>query len=297
MTRSRHEHRRRGGARLRPVGTLLAGLTLLVAACAPAGEAPAGEAEPRRIVAVAPGVVETLFELGLGERVVGVGDHVEWPPEAADRPRIGGLYDPRLELVASLEPDLAVLLPGEAELARRVRRLGVEVLTVRLDTLADVPEAMRAIAGRCGVPAAGERLAREWEEALAPRPLPDPPRVLLTLDRQSGRLGGVLVVGPGNFLHELLARLGADNVFADAPIPYPEVGLEPILARAPEAIVELQSREPDAATAERLRGDWRRFPELPAVRDGRLEIVAGSHVLLPGPRLPRLYGELAEALR
>jgi ABC-type hemin transport system substrate-binding protein len=56
-----------------------------------------GPAEtPQRIVAIAPSVTEMLFELGLGDRVVGVGDYTRWPPEATARPKLGGLFDSRL---------------------------------------------------------------------------------------------------------------------------------------------------------------------------------------------------------
>src|SRR6185295_15604866 len=92
--------------------------------------APPARPLPRRIVAVAPSAVELLFALGLGDRVVGVGDHVAWPPAATELPRLGGLLDPRLETVATLRPDLAVLLPSERELGERLAALGVEGLVV-----------------------------------------------------------------------------------------------------------------------------------------------------------------------
>ena len=270
---------------------------LLALACATDPEPTEPPAEPRRIVAVAPAISEILFALGLGERVVAVGDYAEWPPEVRELPRLGGLHDPRLELAASLEPDLAVLLPNEEELARRLRHLGVEVLTVPLETVDDIPRAVRRIAARSGVPERGESVAGELEERLAPRPLPDAPRVLLTIGREPGRLSGILTAGPGNFLDELLARLGARNLFADSPISYPEVGLEEILARRPEAIVELHPEELPEVAIERLRADWRRMAELPAVEGERIHVLTGSHTVLPGPRLPLLYEALEEALR
>ncbi len=276
------------------IAAALAAALALSAACR--GPASAPEASPRRIVAVAPSLTEILFALDLGDRVVAVGDYSRWPPEVESKPRVGGLYDPRLETIVALEPDLAVMLPSEAELASKLAGLGIEVLTVPSETVDDVGRAIRRIAGRCGVAAAGEELAARFERELAPDPLPGAPAVLLSVARERGRLADVLVAGPGTFLDELTARLGAVNVFADAPIPYPQVGIEEILERRPRAIVELAPEPLGEHEARDLARDWERLDGLPAVAAGCVAVVAGEHTVLPGPRLPRLYRELRAAL-
>src|SRR5437763_349002 len=86
------------------VVALVAGAVVAAATGAPgrgAAHVAAGTAaSPQRIIAVAPSAAELLFALGLGHRVVGVGEYVAWPPEARRLPRLGGLLDPRLETVA-----------------------------------------------------------------------------------------------------------------------------------------------------------------------------------------------------
>ncbi|HEX3127506.1 MAG TPA: ABC transporter substrate-binding protein, partial [Thermoanaerobaculia bacterium] len=157
---------------------------------------PKGPAVPRRIVALAPNLSETLFALGLGDRVVGVGDFSTWPPEAADKPRLGGLFDANLERIVSLKPDLAVLLPSEKDLAAKLQPLGIEVLTIPNESLADIEKSFTTVADRCGVPDAGARLTADWRTGLAPRPVPGKPRVVISVGRQEGRLADVLVAGP-----------------------------------------------------------------------------------------------------
>lgn len=282
---------------LRGVQRVRAALGALLLAAACGGAERAAGPQPRRIVAVAPSVVEILFALGLGERVVGVGEYARWPPAVEGLPRIGGLYDARLETIVALEPDLAVLIASERDLRDRLRGLGIEVLVVESETLADVEEAIGIIAARAGAVDAGRRLIEEWRRELAPRRLPGAPRVALTLTRPAGRLGDVLVAGPGTFLDELLRRLGAENAFADAPLLYPQVGAEEFLRRQPRVIVELQPEELPAGRAAALIDDWQALPELEAVASGCVRVVAGDHVLLPGPRVGRLYRELEEAIR
>lgn len=262
----------------------------------PASEAPSA-GTCRRVIALAPSLVETLFALGLGDRVVGVGDYSTWPPEVKDKPRLGGLFNPNLERILSLKPDLAVLIPSEGDLSAKLAPLGIDTLVVRNESLAEVEESFHTIARRCGVPEAGERLAAEWRAGLAPEPLAGPPlRVMLSVGRQAGRLGDMVVAGQGTSLDELLVRLGAENAFADAPGLYPQIGLEEVVGRAPDVIVELRVDPPSQELAASLRDDWQALGEIPAVRNGRVEIIAGDYTLIPGPRLPRLYREMRAAL-
>jgi iron complex transport system substrate-binding protein len=251
---------------------------------------------PQRIVALAPNLSETLFALGLGDRVAGVGDYSIWPPEAARKPRLGGLFDANLERIVSLKPDLAVLLPSEKDLATKLQPLGVEVLTVPNETLADVERSFTTIGERCGVPGAGARLAAEWRAGLAPLPIPQRLKVVLSVGRQEGRLADVLVAGPGTFYQELLDRLGAENVFADAPVRYPKVSLEELVARAPDVILEMRAEEVAPDAARQLVRDWDQLGNIPAVRNGRVRILSGDWTAIPGPRLPKLYAELRKAL-
>jgi len=256
---------------------------------------------PQRIVALAPNLVETLFALGLGDRVVGVGDYATWPPEAREKARLGGLFDANLERIVSLKPDLAVLLPSEKDLTDQLKPLGVETLIVPNETLADIERSFTLVAQRCGVRQEGERLAAELRAALAPRAVPGAkagkPKVLISAGRQEGRLADILVAGPDTFYQELLDRLGAVNVFADAPVRYPKVSLEEVVARAPDVILELRGQDLSPEVTRQLVTDWNQLGDVPAVRNGRVRVLAGDYTVVPGPRLPQLYIEMWSALQ
>lgn len=274
-------------------------LVLLLVSCGDRSSQPTVRGRstvPQRIVALAPNLTETLFALGLGDRVVGVGDYSTWPPEAARKPHLGGLFNANLEGIVALHPDLVVLLPSQRDLADKLAPLGIDSLIVEGESLADVERSFSVIAKRCGVPEAGERLTAEWRAGLAPRPIPGHPKVLLSVGRAEGKLADVLVAGPGTFLDELLTRMGGVNVFADAKIRYPKVSLEEVVARAPDFILELSSDPVSPEAARKLAADWSRLGDLPAVRTGRIAVIGGDYTVIPGPRLPRLYREMRAAL-
>jgi iron complex transport system substrate-binding protein len=251
------------------------------------------KAVPERIVAVAPGIVEILFALDLDARVVGVGNYAHWPPEVEALPRIGGLYDPRFETIATLEPDLALLVPSEAELALALERLGVEVMIVPHESLADLDQAIALIAERAGVAERGEGVIAELRRGLVSRPEPLEARVLLSVARQPGRAGEIYAAGPNTFLGELLSRLGATNAVSGFEQLYPRLGFEEAVVRVPDVVLELQP-EPLVSEDE---GAWARdWHEVAGESGPCVAIVAGSHVLLPGPRVVELYRDLEAAL-
>jgi len=282
---------------------LAALVTLLIIGCGKASDSRTGVSDKKttepcqRIIALAPNLGEMVFALGLEDRLVGVGDYTLWPPAAQDLPRLGGLINPNLEGMISLQPDLAILLPSEDDVARQLRRVEVDSLIVPSETLEDIQAAARSIASRCDVPEAGEQLAAELAADLAPSDIGHGRSVLITVGRSPGRPAELLAAGPGTFLDQLIRRTGATNVMGDAPALYPQVSLEEVLGRGPNVIFELRATEPTEEEHRRLLEDWQAFPELPAVRNEQIHIIAGDWTVIPGPRLPKLYAAMVESLQ
>ena len=67
------------------------------------------ETTPQRIIPMAPNIVETVFALGAGDRVAGVSSYTIYPPEATEKPEVGALFDPNLERIVALDPDLIII--------------------------------------------------------------------------------------------------------------------------------------------------------------------------------------------
>src|SRR5215472_6506710 len=63
---------------------------------------------PRRVVALAPSITETIYSVGAGDAVVGVTDFTDWPVEATHRPSVGGIVNPPIEKLVSLRPDVVL---------------------------------------------------------------------------------------------------------------------------------------------------------------------------------------------
>ena len=133
----------------------------------PPAAPPAPDGPPRRIVSMAPSITETLFALGLGDRVVGTTSYCNHPPEAREKPRIGGFHDPNFEAVVALRPDLVVTLVEQQSARDALAILGIPVATVSHQTIDGILESIPALGDACGVQPRAEALAGELRARLA----------------------------------------------------------------------------------------------------------------------------------
>jgi iron complex transport system substrate-binding protein len=286
-------------AHLRLAALAAAGLV----ACHPVGDRPgravvvddAGDTlridQPaRRIVSLNPTTTELLFALGAGDRLVGRTDACDYPAAAAGVASVGGWLPPNVEAVAARSPDLVVLYSGptNAAAATRLRSLGIAVLALRTDHLADVPRVARLLGRVVGAVPAADSLARSFETALdALRRSADPSRapgvVLLAWDQP------LIVLGGGSFVSELVELAGARNVFDDLPLASAPVTLESVVARDPLAIVTVGAMTADFPS----RPEWQ---AVRAVRRHRLLTLTQSAFNRPSPRAPAAIAVLRHRL-
>ncbi len=249
-------------------------------------------AAPRRIVSLVPSVTEVLFAVGLGERVAGVTRFCDYPPEARGKPQVGGYSDPSVEALVGLRPDLVFAAADSTPraLVQRLEGLGVAVYVIYPKDVASAVAAVGEVARVAGAPGPGEALAARLEAsvtrvaaAVAGRPRP---RVVLGV-----MLKPLVVVAPGTLGDDLIRLAGGTNAVPKGSAPYPTWGPEALLAADPEVvIVTPHPGEPDPT------GAVKAWPELRAVRSGRVVSVEADWVHRPGPRLVQGLEALARAL-
>ncbi|MGH7528579.1 MAG: ABC transporter substrate-binding protein, partial [Gemmatimonadales bacterium] len=245
-----------------------------------------------RIVSLNPVTTEILFAIGAGRRVVGRTASCDYPAEATRIPSVGGGFPPSVEAVLARRPDLVILYhnPGNAAAAARFAALGIAVLRIRTDHLADVPRAARLLGVLTGAGPAADSVARrfqlglERERAVTGRGRPERPPVLILAWDQP-----VIALGAGSFLSELVELAGGRNIFADVPSPSVPATLEAIVARRPSAVITA-----GVATGTLTgRPEWR---TVRAVRDRQLIPLTESVFNRPSPRAPEAIRALRRRL-
>jgi iron complex transport system substrate-binding protein len=241
-----------------------------------------------RLVSLSPSATEILFAIGAGEWLVGVDDFSNFPAAAKELERLGS-FTPDLERIVAMEPDLVVAAEiVSSEIVEQLTTAGVSVWIVDSPDVRGVAESIRRLGGALRRESTAEAVATDLEGRLERlieivAGLTDRPRVFYELDASDPMKP--FTVGPGNFVNDLLTLAGAANVFADASVPFPQVGFELILARDPELIILADGAFGITAESVKGRTGW---DALSAVRDDRiLEVTPelSDMISRPGPRI------------
>jgi iron complex transport system substrate-binding protein len=273
------------------------GITRAEADCPP----PPTSVAPQRIVSLVPALTEMVFAMGAGDRLIAVSSYDRDPPEVRALPRVGALLDPDVERIIAMRADLVLLYGSQTDLMTQLARAAIPYYEYRHGGLAGVTATIRSLGLRIGASARATTLAAAIEARIAGLRRRTAgghkPRTLLIFGRDGGTLRNIYASGGVGFLHDMLEAAGGANVFADVGSESVQASSELILARAPEVIIELQpSADPTAPATNRDIGAWRGLASLPAVRQGRVHVLAGRWHVVPGPRVADTAAALAAIL-
>jgi len=241
---------------------------------------------PRRIVALAPSITEILYSLGLGERVVGVTQFSSYPPEAAQKPKVGSYVNLNPERIIGLSPDLVI---GTADgnpppVVRLLERVDIQVFVLNPRNIRQIIEALVRVGKLCGVRdralVLADGLTRRVDAIIAKTANRAKPVVFLQVN-----LKPVIAANGNTFLSDLIRLAGGVNMTRDEPVTYPRIGLEAVIRGRPEVIL-ISSMDRDGAFEE-ARQQWLNWTLIPAVKNGHVYLVDSNLTDRPSPRIIR----------
>ncbi len=250
-----------------------------------------------RLVSLAPSITEIVYELGQGDRLVGVTRFCVHPPDARKKPQIGGYYDPNYEAVTAARPDLVLTVVEQEEVRTELRKLGLKTVTVDQTTVPNILSSVLEIGKACGVPEKAAALHDRLQsrlKAIGTRTANRPkPRVLVSISRMSGdmALNRITVCGRQGYFEELIRLAGGTNAF-EGEIAFPALSAEGVLETRPDVIIDLwPDLKEKGGDLEAVRKQWGGIPGLKA----RVEVIGESYAMIPGPRVVLLLDDLARA--
>jgi iron complex transport system substrate-binding protein len=89
------------------------------------------ESEPEKVVSVAPNLTELMYELGAEDKLVGRSDYCDYPAEVVDIPSVGTIYEPNIETIIEMEPDVVIVSTHfDDDNTAKLTELGIPVVTL-----------------------------------------------------------------------------------------------------------------------------------------------------------------------
>jgi len=233
---------------------------------------------PQRIVSLAPSNTEILFALGLGDKVVGVTDWCDYPPEALEKEKVGSYDTPNIEKIITLNPDLVLVAYGTTmDVINNLVGLGLTVFGIKTTDLDDLLNDIRRVGEITDKELEAQVLTSEMAVGIQAvtdqtEELEQRPRVFYIVWHDP-----LWTAGSGTFIHELIEKAGGVNICQDIT-GYATITLEEVVASDPEIIIASEWSFEWASNATELQSTN-------ASQEGRIYQGDDDLVQRPGPRL------------
>ena len=239
---------------------------------------------PQRIISLAPGITETLYALGLDDKIAGVTTFCDWPAAARTRPKIGGFTNPSIEKIVSLKPDLIIATAdgNRKDTVLQLEKLG---LPVYVTNPSDTKGILRSILN------IGEITHREKDAGLVVEKLQKrlnditgqirrkrKPRVFFQIG-----LEPLITAGKGTLINEAIERAGGVNIAGHDVARYPRYSAEGIMGASPEIILFAPMVNDQEFTM--VKKFWREFEGIPAVKNNKVYPIKTDLISRASPRI------------
>jgi len=263
------------------------------------------EIKPERVVSMAPSVTEIIFALGAGDKIVGVTDACDYPPEALEITKIREPFgDFSIEKMVELEPDLVIMdrfldLYPPGKWLSRVEEAGLNVIVLYAQNLDGVFRNIMIVGKAVGAENEASTLVDQLQDRLDEISE-------ITKDLNSEEMPHVFVTGwydgetdpwtsgYGTFANDIISLAGGINI-AEARGGFFQIGLEELVGSNPERIIILEDHLWPTPTYDAIMND-ERLRRVTAISEGRVYKVDANLFSRPGPRLVDGIEELARIL-
>jgi iron complex transport system substrate-binding protein len=250
---------------------------------------------PERIVSLAPNITETLFSLGLDKKIVGVTMFSDYPEAAVSKPKVGSFINVSLEKIVSLSPDLIISTANgnKKETVKQMEIIGLPVYVINPESFDEIFETVLNIGRITGRGKEAKTLVDKLQKRVNSV-------VSLTKDLKKPRvffqigINPIVTVGKSTLHNKLIELTGGVNVFSNVTIKYPRCSMEDVIAGKPDIIIVSSMKR--GGDFLRIRNEWKKWKNIPAVKDDRIHIVESDLIDHSSPRIVDGLEEIARII-
>ncbi len=245
------------------------------------GEAVTLTAVPEKIVSLTPAGTETVFAMGMGDKLVGIDAFSNYPEETKNIAVVGDFNGPDIEKIISLEPDVVFAAVGlQKDSVENLKKMGIPVVVVEASKYEDIPTAINLMgtilnkSTEAGKIIEEIKKAEEVAKSSAPK---ESKRVYYAMSY--GDMGN-WTSGQGSFINTIIEIAGGTPITKDIEFMWVEYQMEDLLKADPQ-IVLLASDGGELAGLKNALG----YKDLDAVKEGRAYQIDADVLSRPGPRI------------
>lgn len=248
----------------------------------------------KRIVALAPHVVESLYVAGAGNKIVGAVDYSDYPTTAKSIPRVGGYSRIDLEAIVALSPDLVIAWEtGNAPSAiEKLRALHIPVYLSQPNTLEGISSEIERFGVLAGTEPVAKNAASKYRQQLSVLKKRYQSRSTVTVFYQISE-APLMTIGAKQIISNALTLCGGKNIFDQLKPMAPMITSEAVIAANPEAIMTsgMQTLNPNGLDF------WKKWPHLMATQRNNFFFIDPDLMNRNGPRMLAGTEQLCTALQ
>lgn len=253
---------------------------------------------PTRIVSHVPSITETIFALGLGDKLVADSDYCDYPEAAKTKPKIGGYFTPNIEEIVAMKPDLVLTDGHVPELITKLDSLGIPIAVIDPKDINGVLKDIELLGNITGSQKKAAEIISNFEERVDAVmykvvPLCSLPSVFYVFDATDTTKPWT--AGPGSFVDSLINMAGGHNVAASASDPWIQFNMEELVNSNPDIILVDSSHGTAAISPDQIK-ELPGWQGLKAVKENHIYTIDGDLVNRSGPRLVEGLEEMAKIL-
>lgn len=219
----------------------------------------------KRIIALAPHLVESLYAIGAGDQIIATTSHADYPKAAKNIMVVGNYARLQIEKIIQLKPDVVIAWTTGNPIVdlARLEKYQIKVIYSNPETLEDVATELRLLGEITGRTEQASKLAEQYLTKLAgiKQRYTSKAKISVFYELWSRP---IRTVAQKAWPQQQITLCGAVNPFADAKDDYPSVGLEQVLVTLPQVVIQPSkstSGDPDSL-------NWQQWPHVPAAKNG-----------------------------
>ena len=239
-----------------------------------------------RVIALSPAINEIIYALGSEDKIIANTTFCTYPTESIKKPKIGGFFDPNIEKILALKPDIVLLQSHNHKLQKQLTKLGIKSQVIKIETFADIRETILTIGELLAKESKAKAVVQNLDNKLASlADIVQDQKILIVIGHNLKIEKRIFVAGQNLYFDDIIKASGNENAFKSNRKGQPILNRENIIATNPDIVILLAPyMEKKSLTREMLIEPWLELP-INASKKRDIFVVGQPYAGIPSDRL------------